>query len=126
MKKLMLLSVIIFLFACAPPRPPKVTWYVDPWQATWQQYLIDKECCSRMADAAFPINRGEIRMQPSLTYRHKLWSTYYMDCMQKKGHRVYFKTEKETHYAGPTAIEYPSGSGIAGSIQQGWPAHVPY
>lgn len=94
MKKLIWLIFIVLLCSCAPLRPPRVTWYVDPWKATWQQYLVDKERCHRLAEAAFPIDRNRIRMKPYLAYQYQFRLAYYLNCMEQNGHRVYCETDE--------------------------------
>lgn len=92
---LLLPTIFLFVVACAPTaKQPKVTWYVDPAKIPWVQYILDKEVCQNYANAAFPVDLGEIRKQPYFYYRAKCNQTCYLNCMHQKGHDVYCITEK--------------------------------
>ena len=123
MKQIFLLMAILFCVSCGPPRPPKVTWYIDPWKSTWQEYLKDKECCDRLSEAAFPID-DEIRLNPDLAYRYQMRQTYYLDCMSKKGHRVYCEIEKEKDHGEQPTDQNPNRPGFAGAVRQSWSAYI--
>lgn len=84
MKRFILVIGILSMFGCAPSISPKVTWYVDPWKSTWQQYQLDKEQCRRYAESSFPKGIGV----SAITQPH-MRNAYYIDCMSKCGHRIY-------------------------------------